>query len=460
LTQFLYQVFGDEDFIYFYNSPIFQGLLNKFSSISMTTDAKDINEYLRMLVVTYFKEKCIRLDDEFQTKMATFVSERLNHTSEEMQYIHFLVLNEKISKLKSSSKPNSDNIDNIYSLIVKQGIDPRYGTGMSIFSFVLYLLDFVLERRCLPPEFRLSRNHLVDMFKPLIISYGYHLKYEVLDKYSRLREYRQLLELLGRFKHVRWSLSNSNHMKLCRILVDILIFSIECFKHSFEKNYWIESTLSSLMQGISLSELITHNNQFLETMQKEILKRILDDYAEKTKPISSTDAKHVFNSLVRHLIKNERFNEISFFYRYNESMKYFFDAPDNIRLILHRMLTSQPGRQCLDMLIDQNLLKPFVTNKKSIFFLLEKKEIRFIKKLFHIYPSLINILDEDGNDPLLYVSLKVDGRRYSLIRCLIEMGCNQQRHNVKGQTFIDALQLQINRRLLKALKSKEININV
>jgi ankyrin repeat protein len=96
------------------------------------------------------------------------------------------------------------------------------------------------------------------------------------------------------------------------------------------------------------------------------------------------------------------------------------------------------------------------TTTNLLFILLDKKECKLVKKFFHVSPSLIHRLDNDGNDPLLYVCLKVRGCRERLIEYLIRIGCDVQRRNSKDEDFIDALQLTRNRKLLQKLIEQEI----
>ncbi|CAF1049543.1 unnamed protein product [Adineta steineri] len=70
--------------------------------------------------------------------------------------------------------------------------------------------------------------------------------------------------------------------------------------------------------------------------------------------------------------------------------------------------------------------------------------------------GFLNEIDEDGNDILLYLCLKVRGCRYRFIKYLIKMGCNTQRINHYGQSFFNALELKQNQKLLKKLFEHEI----
>ena len=78
----------------------------------------------------------------------------------------------------------------------------------------------------------------------------------------------------------------------------------------------------------------------------------------------------------------------------------------------------------------------------DLFILLKKKACKLVRKFFKKFPILIHRCDEDGSDPLLYVCLKVRGCRHRLVKFLIEMGCDFQRRNSKGENFLDVLRLQ------------------
>ena len=54
------------------------------------------------------------------------------------------------------------------------------------------------------------------------------------------------------------------------------------------------------------------------------------------------------------------------------------------------------------------------------------KFIELVKNLIVLSPSLIQRLDENDNNPLLYVCLKMRGCRHCLVEFLIEMGCDLQ----------------------------------
>jgi ankyrin repeat protein len=91
-----------------------------------------------------------------------------------------------------------------------------------------------------------------------------------------------------------------------------------------------------------------------------------------------------------------------------------------------------------------------------LFLLLKKKECQVLQKILRSSSELIHQVDEDGNDPLLYICLKVRGCRHRIIEFLIMMGCDLYRRNLNNENFIDAIQLRRNQSLLKNLLENEI----
>jgi ankyrin repeat protein len=120
------------------------------------------------------------------------------------------------------------------------------------------------------------------------------------------------------------------------------------------------------------------------------------------------------------------------------------------------MTGNQSGRRFFSMIMDDRSFDSLFSKKHLIFILLDKKERKLLEKLLKISPSLIDQLDEDGNDPLLYICLKVYGCRHRIIELLIKMGCDIERRNFKGQHFLEVLQLQRNKKLFQTLTEHEI----
>ena len=112
------------------------------------------------------------------------------------------------------------------------------------------------------------------------------------------------------------------------------------------------------------------------------------------------------------------------------------------------MTRNRTGRLLFQRLLDNKHLKLWFSNSKLLFILLDKKECKLIKKLLRLIPALVQQIDDDGNDALLYICLKVTGCRHNLVALLIKMGCDVYRKNIHGEHFFQALQLRKNRILL------------
>ncbi|CAF4123706.1 unnamed protein product, partial [Rotaria sp. Silwood1] len=115
------------------------------------------------------------------------------------------------------------------------------------------------------------------------------------------------------------------------------------------------------------------------------------------------------------------------------------------------MTGNRDGRLLFKRLLEEKTLRAWLTSIKLLFILLNKKECKLIKKLLRLIPNLIQQTDDDGNDPLLYVCLKVVGCRHHLVAFLITMGCDLERRNIYGQHFFQVLQGRKNRKLLEIL---------
>ncbi|KAG0419665.1 hypothetical protein DMUE_6369, partial [Dictyocoela muelleri] len=136
--------------------------------------------------------------------------------------------------------------------------------------------------------------------------------------------------------------------------------------------------------------------------------------------------------------------------------RYYFNNSYNIRAHIDQMIGCFIGRKLFSIILDEKPIKSWIIQKDIMFLLLKKKQRKYIEKLFELSPSLIHELDKDGNNPLLYLCLKVRGCRDQIIRFLIKIGCDIQRRNSNGENFFDAIQLKQNRNLLIKLLDHEI----
>ncbi|CAF0857302.1 unnamed protein product [Adineta steineri] len=410
-----------------------------------------------MFITVHFKEKYFQLGNEFQSKMDTFVAKQHEHTSEKTNELRYQLQNE-LQKLKESHNVDIQNIDKITSLIFTHGINLQDGVTaeQGVFSMDPFIFKFISCHLFTLNNSQLFRHHVTELYKALVICDGYRLRCQYSNPYTRNIISHGFVYVINELKYMKYHLStHSVNIQLCRMLIDLILFTIQCVIHTFDKNYWSVLNFISLLQSICFSELIIHNNCVVEIITKEIFKLLFDEYAKKIGVIESY-WKDQFFKLIKKLIEQKRIDEILFFYQYNQQIKSFFDTPDHTQKLIRLLLGSRVGRQLFDRFLKKKLLESWLIYKEWIFYLVKKREIGFLKIIFDIYPSLVHILDKDGNDLLLYTCLKVVGPRYSLMRILIQAGCNQQRENGLGQTLMDALQLEPNRDVLEFLKNEGV----
>ncbi|CAF3372914.1 unnamed protein product [Rotaria socialis] len=99
------------------------------------------------------------------------------------------------------------------------------------------------------------------------------------------------------------------------------------------------------------------------------------------------------------------------------------------------MTANRKRRKLFGALLNGRQSSTWLINSNLLWILLQKKERKLVKQLLKLSPLLINRLDEDGNDLLLYVCFKVRGCRHGLIEFLIEMGCDVQAKNSNAERF-------------------------
>ncbi|CAF1057355.1 unnamed protein product [Adineta steineri] len=139
------------------------------------------------------------------------------------------------------------------------------------------------------------------------------------------------------------------------------------------------------------------------------------------------------------LIKTDRMNIFLMMYRHNKSVRDLFQKTDFIEKNVNIMLGNHKIKQLFNQLIDQKPPNTCFTTRKFLFQLI-----------------ILNEIDEDGNDILLYLCLKARGCRHRFIEYLIKMGCNTQRINYCGQSFFNVIELKQNQKLLNKLFEHEI----
>jgi ankyrin repeat protein len=205
-------------------------------------------------------------------------------------------------------------------------------------------------------------------------------------------------------------------------------------------------------------ELLPHVNPniFIRTTQFEIMKIVIDQFALKNGCQQWDDySDYSFKIKLERLMKNKQIDIIKYLHYHFKDQNCFVDK-DYFRQYVNLLIENQSERQFFSTIMDYESSNVMLPKKVLLFILLEKKKRKLFEKLIKLYPDLIHELDEDGNDPLLYICLKVSGLRHRIIESLIQMGSDLQRRNCQGQNFLDTLQLPRNKKLLQRLYEHEI----
>jgi len=246
------------------------------------------------------------------------------------------------------------------------------------------------------------------------------------------------------------------NMKCYNVVVHLLLFAIQCQIQTNNDENWARESLFHILRLFPSDEHSNKNELFIQSVQWEILKIIIDQYNLVTRISWQEEQDDTFRSILRNLIKGKQLDVILFLYHHLQHVQSFFNNLNHICENVNLLTGSSIGRQLLKIFTDEKPLKSWLISKDLIFLLLQKKERKLLQKILQSSSFLIHQVDEDGNDPLLYICLKVRGCRYRIIKFLIMMGCDLQRRNLNDENFIDAIQLTRNRNLLKDLLENEI----
>ncbi|CAF4120260.1 unnamed protein product, partial [Adineta steineri] len=186
LTRCLQLTVGNEDLNSIYDSSTYQDLIVNLSSIKKTENEKQVIEYLQMFITVHFKKNYFQLDNEFQSRMDTFVTKQHEHTSAETNELRYQLQNE-LQKLKESHNVDIQNIARITSLIRTHGIDLQddVTARQSIFSIDPFIFKFISCHLFTLKNSQLFRHHVTELYKALVICDGYHLKCQSSNPYTR-----------------------------------------------------------------------------------------------------------------------------------------------------------------------------------------------------------------------------------------------------------------------------------
>jgi hypothetical protein len=457
LTDFLFLNSSDVSIDDYYNSNSFHDVSEQLLSLKPTENAQQLRQCLESLVAFHIQRKYQQSTDELELGLAHVQSIRMHLTDDELQKID-MELKEIFNDLPNSSKPMK-NIKQIQSLVLTKGArlectDSEYGNFNLADAVNKLLLDMIDNNDQSKSQYFI--NSLVKMFKTLIIS-----NLSLLHNQSYVVNGGCVIYFF--LFHVIYKCQNFNSYKpplfiniqYYRATVDLLLFALQCLYYEQVVESWWISHFSELLNFISPVKLRIDQEIFVYTSQSEILKILFDENILNP-TITDFNSSHTYSQYLGNLFICNRFDLVSTIFHHNEHVRDAFencwDDPKFVGILTGDSIRRRVFQSVLD---DASIETWLATTTNLLFILLQKRECRYVKKLFNLSPSLIDRLDTDGNDPLLYVCLKVRGCRQRLIEYLLKIGCDGQRRNSHGENFLDALQLERNRNLLKKLIEQE-----
>ncbi|CAF1395676.1 unnamed protein product [Adineta steineri] len=443
----------------YYNSNVFHEVSHKLLIINHTIHEDELDQYFQMLISFHIQQLYKQLGNEYQSNLIKFQIQRQCLTNDEIIDVDD-ELNEIFLNL-NHYPINITDINQIEYLVHKRGARLQCNESeQSSFNFtkaINYLLSQdVSNNNCNNKQFYYL---LTRMFKTLIVS-----NYDLLNNrdfyiYSiRTVWYFLIFTVYRAYNYCYSKLILPINMECYRAVVNLLLFSIQCKKLEVNIDDWIQQTLFDILRMISSLETMDKFDIFLKNTQWEVLKIITDMYIS-TETISwHDDMNNKFQSILGNLLDKNRVDIILFIYRHIDHIRYFFNQLSNCRNFVDIMTRNQYNRQVFEILIDEKPLETWVQSKELAFVLLEKKERKFLEKILKLSPFLVHEIDENGNNLLLHICLKVRGCRHRIVKFLITMKSDLQQKNFNGENFFDAIQLKRNRDLLEKIDLGEIII--
>ncbi|CAF4726640.1 unnamed protein product [Rotaria sp. Silwood1] len=399
--------------------------------MTITKSDEVLRQCLQSLVIFHIKERSNRLKHDFQSHMERFLFIRSLLTNDEMQNID-KELNKSFNNLQKCPK-SIKNMEQIVSLILTKGARFKCDDIESCeFNLAKAINQLLLAK--------LNIAQYSNYFYRDGFCVHFFLCYSI-NVTNDMCTDRTLISI---------------NMQYYQAAIDLLLFIIQCLKHVFKQEVWAKVCLLDILNIIIPRNVVRNHEIFFDASLIGLLDLILNEYSLEDKILLDKDFGDIFQRILDNLIENNQLHTLLSIYDANEHIQNIFRNSWNNRKYVNIMTRNRTARQFFNALLDDHLFRTWLTSTDLLFILLQKKECKIVKKLLKLSPPNVHQIDENGNDPLLYICLKVRGCREFLVEFLIEMECDMQRRNLKGENLIDALQLERNRQLLERLIEREV----
>ena len=443
-----------ESFYVPYESDCFQQIQRQIFSIKTDVTEAQLRDLLQPLISYAFQQKYRQIRDEFQSEREKFLSIRQELSSVQRSQFDHEIFNcfWQIEK----TPVTIEHAQRIKELIFSKGAclecENNELAGFNLGQVVPdWILRYINSNIIQPKE---STDLYAEILRAALISNpnlldnrgyvgngGLRVDRFFLYTFFNLRDYYHINSFTG----VR--------LDCFRTITNLLLLVLCCRSETGENRAGFQREL--LFVFSTSSRISNPNDSYIRTCQSEVAKLIFEqcqvDIFESTQ-----DSEYYALHTLKNLIKYNRL----------DIMKYLIHLPifgsifvkqNCIRECLNMMTSNSANRQIFQPLINDSVLKFVFPRKDLLFILLKKRERQLLENLLQVFPDLIHELDDQGNDPLMYIALNVFGCRHRIIEMLLRKGCeNKQRQNSNGQTFQDILQLPKNRKLLNDLIEYEI----
>ncbi|CAF1061827.1 unnamed protein product [Didymodactylos carnosus] len=445
----------------YYNSAVFHKVSHELSVVNGTVNEQQLHQCFQSLMSFHVQQLYKQSGDELQSNLTTFkvlrqqltndeiidVDKELYQTFTNLQYtpmnidgmkqIEFLVLKRGARLECSDSEQSAFNLAMAINRLLHFDLSNMNSNNQQLFHLKTQMFKAVISSNP-----RLLSNQ--DYFIYSVCTVWYFLFYGVC-----------CAQYYGYHSYVM-----PVNMKCYQAVVNLAFFAIQCQRLQCNIEDWTQTSLFDILYLIPARDIVNRNEIFIANAQWKILQIITDIYISTGTPSWQVDANDRFQSILIKLINKNRTDVILFIYHRLEHVRHFFNQSRNCRSIIDSMTRNHLGRQLLKTLMNESPLETWVTSKDLVFILLQKKERKLLEHLLRLSLSLVHHLDEDGNDLLLHVCLKVRGCRHRLVEFLIKINSDLQRRNFNGQNFLDVIKLRRNRELLEKLNVEEfVNID-
>lgn len=259
-------------------------------------------------------------------------------------------------------------------------------------------------------------------------------------------------------KFINKCLSYTNYLYTYNKLINLILLTVRILELTSTNNNWCGHYLFTIATNINIQGLFNDSTKdiVIRTTQIEILKILQDKFYHLWLVSPNESYQNLLKDLLNCLFLQNSTYVTLLMHRYNDLFREFFCTSDYLEKDINKIIGNRTRQQMLKSMIDEKLFGLGFTKKNFLFRLLDTKQFQILRKIISLSKSVLNTIDEDGNDLLLYVCLKVGGCRHRFIEFLIKSGSDTYRMNRFCQSFTDVIQLKHNRSLLIKLIEHEI----